>query len=305
MKQLYVMAAACVVLAVPAYAQNAGSVSSAQVTNSSQSGSSSSIYGDPIGNGASSSLSGAQANSRSRSASTSQSGISTARTGASSARTGSSSARTGSSSSAITINTGSAAGDPSSPTGSSGNGDPTINYTGGYTVRNVPDVVAPSIVGGNPCAVGVSGGVAVAGFGITGGGTWADRACERRQEAALPYNIGMHEASIALLCQDDHVRDAMWSVGRSCGTRVAVASPPAPPVAQTSAAVVRPVAAAAPAVRVAPVAAPARPARPDWCYTVSGPAERARYGAQCGWYRSATALARPNHKIRRVAWNDR
>lgn len=298
MKQLLVMAAACVVLAVPAYAQNAGSVSNAQVTNSSQSGSTSGIYGSPMGNGASSSLSGAQASSGSRSASTSQSGISTARTGASSARTGSSSA-------AITINTGTAAGDPSSPTGSSGNGDPTINYAGGYTVRNVPDVVAPSIVGGNPCAVGVSGGVAVAGFGISGGGTWADRACERRQEAALLYNIGMHEASIALLCQDDHVRDAMWSVGQSCGRRVAVASPPVPPVARATAAVVRPMAAAAPAVRVVPVAAPARPTPPDWCYAVTGPAERARYSAQCGWSPRATALARPYHRTRRLAWNDR
>ncbi len=289
------MAAACLVLAVPAYAQNAGSVSNAQVTNSSNSGSSSSIYGNPIGNGASSSLSGAQASSGSRSASTSQSGISTANTGASSARTGSSSA-------AVTINTGTGtAGDPSS----SGNGDPTINYTGGYTVRNVPDVVAPSIVGGNPCAVGVSGGVAVAGFGISGGGTWADRACERRQEAALLYNIGMHDASIALLCQDDHVRDAMWSVGQACGRRVAVAYPPAPPVAQASATVARPMVAAVPAVRVAPVAAPVRLAPPDWCYAVTGPAERARYSAQCGWSPAATALARPNHKTGRVAWNDR
>jgi hypothetical protein len=290
MKQFLVMAAACLVLAVPAYAQNAGSVSNAQVTNSSNSGSSSSVYGNPIGNGASSSLSGAQASSGSRSASTSQSGISTARTGASSASTGASSA-------AITINNGTGtAGDPSSDP--AGNGDPTINYTGGYTVRNVPDVVAPSIVGGNPCAVGVSGGVAVAGFGISGGGTWADRACERRQEAALLYNIGQHNASIALLCQDDHVREAMYSVGQACGTRVAMA---APPVAQASAIVARPMVAVAPAVRVAPIAAATKPARPDWCDTVSGAAERARFRTQCQWFPTAAAQARPG----RVAWNNR
>lgn len=213
-----------------------------------------------------------------------------------------SSARTGSSTSSVTINSGS--GDPSGdPSGSNGSGDPTINYSGGYTVHNVPEVIAPNIVGGNPCAVGVSGGVAVAGFGLTGGGTWADRACERRQEAALLYNIGQHEASIALLCQDDHVREAMTAVGQACGTRVALRSLPSLPAAQAT--FVRPMAAAPSAVPVSAVAAPAMPPRPDWCDTVSGPVERARYRAQCLWFPAAAVLAQPHHRAGRVARNDR
>ena len=293
MKRALVATAALLCIAAPALAQNVGSASNATVTNSSQSGSSANVVGNPIGNGASSSLSGATSASGSRSNSSATSGYAYSGVGNTSARTGSSSA-------AITINNGSGASDPS---GSTGGGDPTINYTGGYTVHNVPEVIAPNIVGGNPCAVGMSGGVAVAGFGITGGGTWADRACERRQQAALLYNIGQHDASIALLCQDDHVRAAMYSVGQACGTRVALRYLPAQPATQAPATVVRPVAAAPRAVPVSVVAAPAVTLRPDWCDTVSGSVEQARYLAQCQWFPAPAVLARPHHRPGRVARN--
>ncbi len=87
-------------------------------------------------------------------------------------------------------------GSPSDPSAAGGTpaagGDPaySINYSGGYSVRNVPEVIAPNMVGGNPCAIGASGGLAFSGFGISGGATWADKQCERRQQAALLYNIG-------------------------------------------------------------------------------------------------------------------
>ena len=83
--------------------------------------------------------------------------------------------------------TGGYTGDPSSgdPSGQPYNGTLNTNTSGTTTLRNVPEVIAPSIVGGNPCSVGASGGGAVAGFGISFGATWADRACERRQESAL------------------------------------------------------------------------------------------------------------------------
>jgi hypothetical protein len=298
MKRILIASAVMLCIAVPAMAQTSGSASTATVTNSSQSGSAANVYGNPIGNGASSSISGANAGSLSRSNSSAQSGVATARTGSSSARTGSSSAT-------VSVYTGVSGGsgsgsDPSGdPSGSSGGGDPTINYSGGYTVHNTPEVIAPSIIGGNPCSVGVSAGVAVAGFGLTGGGTWADRACERRQEAALLYNIGQQQAAVALLCQDEHVRDAMYSVGHACQPTlrpVAVAAPPAS---------VRAVAAAAPVPQPVARAAYAPPARPDWCDTVSGAREQARFRAECRWFPKGAALARPNHSTGRVAWNDR
>jgi hypothetical protein len=298
MKRVLIASAVMLCITVPAMAQTAGSASTATVTNSSQSGSAANVYGNPIGNGASSSISGATAGSLSRSNSSAQSGVATARTGSSSARTGSSSATV----SVYTGVSGGSGSDPSGdPSGSSGGGDPTINYTGGYTVRNTPEVIAPSIIGGNPCSVGVSAGVAVAGFGLTGGGTWADRACERRQEAALLYNIGQQQAAVALLCQDEHVRDAMYSVGRACQAAprpVAVAAPPAGAVA-VAAPVPQPVA------RPVATAAYAPPARPDWCDTVSGAREQARFRAQCRWFPTAAAQAQPYYKSGRVAWNDR
>jgi hypothetical protein len=282
MKRVLVATAALLCIAAPAMAQNVGSASSATVSNSSQSGSSANVVGNPIGNGASSSISGANSGSRSRSNSSATSGYAYSGVGNTSARTGSSSA-------AITINNGtSAAGDPpGDPSGSAG-GDPTINYSGSYTVRNVPEVIAPSIVGGNPCTVGISGGVGVSGFGFTAGGTWADRQCERRQEAALLYNIGQHDASVALLCQDDSVRAAINSTGQACPGQPRVAAQASAPavVASRPVGVPTQVAAVAVAAPVAPaVVAPKPAARPDWCDTVDGPSEQARFVGQCHWYR--------------------
>ncbi len=204
-----------------------------------------------------------------------------------SASTGSSSARSGSSSAAITINNGSgAAGDPSSDPSGDPSGTGNINYSGSYTVRNVPELIAPSVVGGNPCAVGISGGVAVSGFGITAGGTWADRQCERRQEAALLYNIGQKDASVALLCQDDSVRTAINATGQACpGQPRVVAQAPAPAVVASVAAPAQVAAVAVPAPMAPAVVAP-KPTyvRPDWCDTVSGPSEQARFIGQCRWF---------------------
>ncbi len=101
-------------------------------------------------------------------------------------------------------------------------------------MRNTPEVIPPSVVGGNACAVGASGGMSVAGFGIAAGGTWADRACERRQQAALLFNMGESKVALELMCQDDHVRDAMKLSGKPCSADI--------PVAQAPAAVAAPVA---------------------------------------------------------------
>ncbi len=126
-----------------------------------------------------------------------------------------------------------------------------ISYGGGYTVRNTPAVIPPSVVGGNACAVGASGGMSVAGFGIAAGSTWADRACERRQQAALLFNMGESKVALELMCQDDHVRDAMKLSGKPCSADI--------PVAQAPAVVAVPVAQAAPAQAAIAGAVPAVP----------------------------------------------
>jgi len=152
-----------------------------------------------------------------------------------------------------------------------------IGYGGSYTVRNTPEVIAPSVVGGNACAVGASGGVSLPGFGLAMGATWADRACERRQQAALLFNMGEQRIALELMCQDDNIRAAMKVGGKPCVGDAAAAAP----VAEATATQV----AAAPAVAALPVApAPAATPRPDWCARAAPATEasKAYVDAVCG-----------------------
>jgi hypothetical protein len=161
------------------------------------------------------------------------------------------------------------ANDPPAALGSAGN-PLTENIGGTTTLRNTPEIVAPNISGGNPCLVGISGGGAGPGIGITFGVGYSDRGCERRNSAALLSNIGEKDVAIELMCDDDNVRQAMARSGHPCAADRAVATP----VAQVDPAVVRRQQDAAVAQQVA-----AKPARPDWCQTAS--AQELRTHPQC------------------------
>jgi hypothetical protein len=132
-----------------------------------------------------------------------------------------------------------------------------LEYGGGYTVRNTPEVIAPSIVGGNPCSVGASGGMSLPGFGLALGATWADKACERRQIAALMFNMGEKTVAFEVMCQDDVTRAAMKTAGKPCVADIAA-------VAQAMAPAMQIAALAAPAVAPTMAQAPAVP-KPEWC----------------------------------------
>ena len=124
-------------------------------------------------------------------------------------------------------------------------------------------------MGGNPCAVGASGGVALPGFGITAGGTWADKACERRQQAALLFNMGEPMVARELMCQDEQVRRAMLTGGKPCVADTMVAQAAAPAMVERSAApgaqIASPIKEASPDLTSAPAAAlPVMP-KPEWC----------------------------------------
>lgn len=109
----------------------------------------------------------------------------------------------------------------------SGAGGGTLKYDGSYTVRNVPDAIAPMISGGaNPCIVGGSAAGSVVGFGMSAGATWNDESCERRNLAIVMMNASaqfdqphLAAAAIEVLCQHDHVAMALEAVGRPCLTR--------------------------------------------------------------------------------------
>ena len=277
MKHILLAATALALLSGAAYAQTSqsGSTSGANVNTASGSQSNSvsspkvNVIGNPIGNGASSSNSGAKATSNTRSASRSAAVGNTTNVSVSGyAGVDSSGNSTGKSG-----GTGSSAGDPATGGGS-------LNYGGSYTIRNTPEVIPPSVVGGNPCAVGASGGVALPGFGLALGGTWADKACERRQQSALLFNMGENKVALELMCQDDNVRTAMRVSGKPCTadtvpTPVAQASAPAMAVAAASA-TSDPVVLAATHVAAAP--------RPEWCAKAAPTTEASKaYVAQvCG-----------------------
>lgn len=274
MRTLLLAATTLVILGGSAYAQssNSGSNSNANVNTTSGSQSSSvsnprvNVIGNPIGNGASSSTSGAKAVSNTRSASRS--------------------AAVGNTTNVNVGYTGDPSGNSSTGAGNTSS-EQYIGYGGGYTVRNTPEVIPPSVVGGNPCAIGASGGMAVAGFGIAAGGTWADRSCERRQQAALLFNMGESKVALELMCQDDHVRDAMKLSGKPCTADI--------PVAQVPMIITAPVALAASAPAVIAGAGPAAPeptlvaavpvaAKPEWCAKAapSTEASKAYVAEVCG-----------------------
>jgi hypothetical protein len=116
--------------------------------------------------------------------------------------------------------------------------------------QRVPDANAPAIWSNNPCLVGLSGGVAVAGFGASFGAGVEDRDCTRRANAQHLVAMGEREAAREVLCESAEVRAAFARIGRPC------------------AADVRPVAAApAPAPREV-IGGGARPARPAYCATL-------------------------------------
>lgn len=110
-----------------------------------------------------------------------------------------------------------------------GAGGGKLEYSGSYSVRNVPDAMAPMISGGtNPCVVGLSAAGSVVGFGAAMGGTWNDESCERRNLAIILMNAGqsfedpaLARAGIEVLCQHDDVATALAAVGRPCLTRQA------------------------------------------------------------------------------------
>jgi hypothetical protein len=261
-RHLLLAATALAMLSGAAYAQTSTSGSNSSATNSSGSQSSAvssprvTVSGNSVGNSTSSSTSGATANTRSSSTASSSPRLTS---------TTATNVYVNDPGTGTTSGTGlpaTAAGTDPAPTTANVN----TNYSGGYTVRNTPEVIAPNVLGGNPCAIGASGGLSLPGFGFSAGTTWADKACERRQQAALLFNMGEPVVARELMCQDDQVRIAMKIGGRPCVADAAVAQEVAPAtVAQ---------AAAAP-VRSAGSALPATP-RPEWCSRAAPSTEASR-----------------------------
>ena len=99
-----------------------------------------------------------------------------------------------------------------------------VDYSGEYTIKTTPTIVAPDFGTANPCTVGISGGVSAIGGGITLGGHLLDEGCDRRANAARLAELGLVAAAQELMCDDEAVKAARKRAGMPCG---AVAAQPA------------------------------------------------------------------------------
>lgn len=80
------------------------------------------------------------------------------------------------------------------------------------------------------CMGSRSFGVQAIGFGLSLATTWPDRQCRRIRNARALEDFGFRRAAIALLCQDDEVRDAMDRAGTPCpGLQLLTFPQPSPP----------------------------------------------------------------------------
>ena len=64
--------------------------------------------------------------------------------------------------------------------------------------------------------MGVSGSITTGFVGISGGKHFTDENCERIKLAKVLQDFGMKVASVAILCQDQRVFEAMNSAGTPC-----------------------------------------------------------------------------------------
>ena len=92
--------------------------------------------------------------------------------------------------------------------------DTTINYKG----QPPPTAMAPAVnaMGNDICAVPVTGAVSSTVIGFAGGATITDGNCERIKLARELSNQGLKVASVAMLCGDIRVWEAMEMSGSPC-----------------------------------------------------------------------------------------
>jgi len=93
------------------------------------------------------------------------------------------------------------------------NSTTTSNMKSAPYTANAPSFSAQSQ---DVCATGASVGMQTFGLGISGGKTFRDMNCERIKLAKVLYDFGMKVGSVALLCQDERVFEAMINAGTPC-----------------------------------------------------------------------------------------
>ena len=99
----------------------------------------------------------------------------------------------------------------------------TTNNDSTSTTNNKSTVPPPSAnspsyssISQDVCSMGISGSVTTSIVGVSGGKHFIDENCERIKLAKVLQDFGMKVASVAILCQDRRVFEAMNSAGTPC-----------------------------------------------------------------------------------------
>lgn len=126
----------------------------------------------------------------------------------------------------VTINNGVGSGTPSNTS---------MNVTNpaapnAVTIKNVPAIMAPSLTTTltETCMGSTSGGVAVAGFGVSLGGTWRDEECVNRLNARELRSFGDITVAREVMCSNAVVRAAFKKTGQPCIDDLAPGQAPSP-----------------------------------------------------------------------------
>lgn len=91
-----------------------------------------------------------------------------------------------------------------------------VTIEGNRQRQPVSTAYAAGLAATGPCLGSASGGIQAAAVGISLGGTKQDEGCNRRYNAQMLDAMGLNDAAVMLMCQDDAVREAMTATGRSC-----------------------------------------------------------------------------------------
>ena len=106
----------------------------------------------------------------------------------------------------------------------SGSSNDTTSTTTNNTTNTTNSTVPPpsanspsySSMSQDVCSLGVSGSLSTGVIGFSGGKHVVDENCERIKLAKVLQDFGMKVASVAILCQDRRVHEAMQSAGTPC-----------------------------------------------------------------------------------------
>lgn len=80
---------------------------------------------------------------------------------------------------------------------------------GTATLRTVPSVSAPAALPTAPCRISHSAGVAVVGFGLSGGTSTEDVGCTMRENARILDALGERTAALLLMCFNEQVAQVL------------------------------------------------------------------------------------------------